>query len=146
MDIILLQVESAEVEQSLIVVESGRKWVGSAYFVKHLPQYNNMQYNIFLAMEKQGSVWSTLVQRYWSKSLSICHCLLSWAVKFPPPNLNLPLSLIQASVQHIYFVHRFIPVIASDNQYMLRFEEVIFLFVKSFSMKLALNPLAIATP
>lgn len=57
--------------------------------------------------------------------MQLITALLSWAVKFPPPDLNLPLSLIQASTQHIYFIHRFIPVIASENQYLLRFEVVI---------------------
>lgn len=54
--------------------------------------------------------------------------LFSRAVKFPPPDLNLALLLIQASMPHFYFIHRFIPVIASDNQYLLRFEVVILFY------------------
>ena len=48
-----INISSTEVEQSLTIVESGRKLVDSADFGKRLPQYNNTQYIIFLALEKQ---------------------------------------------------------------------------------------------
>lgn len=38
-----INISSIEVEQSLAMVESGRKLVDSACSVKCLPQYNNMQ-------------------------------------------------------------------------------------------------------
>lgn len=123
-----INISSREVEQSLVLVESG----GSEWFSLfcQASACDKVQYSIFLAMEKECSVWVPVrdpAAIAWplSKIGAADPCLAFLSSKTPTPDLNLPLSVIQAHTQHLYFIH--IPT-ASDDLCLSGFEEVIFLF------------------